>query len=38
MSAFRLSGSAGPPQLVIGFGNLAETAIARGIETVADLL
>jgi GntR family transcriptional regulator / MocR family aminotransferase len=38
MSSFRLSGSAGPPQLVLGFGNLSGAAIARGIETVADLL
>jgi GntR family transcriptional regulator / MocR family aminotransferase len=38
MSSYRPSGSAGPPQLVLGFGNLTEAAIARGIDTVADLL
>ena len=27
-----------PPELVIGFGDLSEAAIRRGIETVADLL
>jgi GntR family transcriptional regulator/MocR family aminotransferase len=27
-----------PPELVIGFGDLSEPAIRRGIETVADLL
>jgi GntR family transcriptional regulator / MocR family aminotransferase len=27
-----------PPELVIGFGDLSEQAIRRGIETVADLL
>ena len=37
----RVSGpsrSFGPPQLVLGFGNLSEAAIGRGIEAVADLL
>ena len=38
MSSYRLSGSSGPPQLVLGFGNLTEAAIARGIAAVADLL
>ena len=38
MSSYRPSGSAGPPQLVLGFGNLTEAAIARGIATIADLL
>ena len=38
MSEFRPSGRSGPPQLVLGFGNLTETAIARGIVTIADLL
>ena len=27
-----------PPQLILGFGNLNERAIGRGIRTVADLL
>ena len=31
-------GTPGPAQLVIGFGNLSESAIERGIATVADLL
>ena len=38
MSSYRLSGSPGPPQLVLGFGNLSEPAIERGIATVGDLL
>ncbi len=38
MSSYRPSGGTGPPQLVLGFGNLTEAAIARGIETIADLL
>ncbi len=38
MSSYRPGGNAGPPQLVLGFGNLSETAIERGIRTVADLL
>ena len=38
MSEFRPSGRSGPPQLVLGFGNLTEAAIARGIVTIADLL
>jgi GntR family transcriptional regulator/MocR family aminotransferase len=38
MSDLRWSGSAHPPELVIGFGDLSEQAIRRGIETVADLL
>jgi len=38
MSAFRASGSAVPPQLVLGFGNVAERAIEPGIAAVADLL
>jgi len=37
MSLFRLTGG-GPPQLVFGFGDLSEPAIARGIATIADLL
>ena len=38
MSSCRTGGDGGPPQLVLGFGNLSETAIERGIRTVADLL
>jgi GntR family transcriptional regulator/MocR family aminotransferase len=38
MSYYRLSGSGGPPQLVLGFGNLSEAAIKRGVKKIADLL
>jgi GntR family transcriptional regulator/MocR family aminotransferase len=38
MRDYHPSGESGPPQLVLGFGNLAREAIERGIETVADLL
>lgn len=38
MSNYRSSGSANPAQLVLGFGNLGERAIAEGIAAVADLL
>ncbi len=38
MSAYRPSGRDGPPQLVLGFGNVTEPAIERGIATIADLL
>jgi GntR family transcriptional regulator/MocR family aminotransferase len=38
MSMYRLSGHGGPPQLVLGFGNLTEPAIERGIAAIADLL
>jgi GntR family transcriptional regulator / MocR family aminotransferase len=38
MSEFRPSGLGGPPQLVLGFGNVTDPAIERGIATVADLL
>jgi GntR family transcriptional regulator/MocR family aminotransferase len=38
MSMHRLSGHGGPPQLVLGFGNLTEPAIERGIAAIADLL
>jgi GntR family transcriptional regulator/MocR family aminotransferase len=38
MSSYRPSGQSGPPRLVLGFGNVSETAIARGIGAVADLL
>jgi GntR family transcriptional regulator/MocR family aminotransferase len=38
MSAYRSSGATRPAQLVLGFGNLSETAIERGIAAIGDLL
>ncbi len=38
MGAYRPSGRTGPPQLVLGFGNLSESAIERGIGAIGDLL
>ncbi len=38
MSSYRFDGSSGPPELVLGFGNLTEAAIARGIAAIGDLL
>jgi len=38
MSMYRPSGNAGPPQLVLGFGNLSQSAIKRGIGAIGDLL
>lgn len=38
MSSYRPSGRSGPPQLVLGFGNLSEPSIERGIGAVSDLL
>ena len=38
MSSYRPSGRTGPPQLVLGFGNLNESAIERGIAEIADLI
>lgn len=38
MSQQRSSGATSPPQLVLGFGNINERAIATGIATIADLL
>jgi GntR family transcriptional regulator / MocR family aminotransferase len=38
MSDYRRDGQAGPPELVLGFGDLSESAIERGIAAVADLL
>jgi GntR family transcriptional regulator / MocR family aminotransferase len=38
MSEYRPSGLGGPPQLVLGFGNLTEAAIERGVAAIADLL
>ncbi|HMG43512.1 MAG TPA: PLP-dependent aminotransferase family protein [Acidimicrobiales bacterium] len=37
MSRYRWPGHSGPPSLVLGFGNLTESAIERGIARVADL-
>jgi GntR family transcriptional regulator/MocR family aminotransferase len=38
MSSYRPSGRAGAPQLVLGFGDLSESAIERGIAAIADLI
>jgi GntR family transcriptional regulator / MocR family aminotransferase len=38
MSSYRPSGRSGPPQLVLGFGNLGEVAIQRGVAAIGDLL
>lgn len=38
MSRCRLGAPDHPPQLVLGFGNLTEAAIRRGIATIGDLL
>ena len=38
MSMYRAGGDARPPELVLGFGDLSEAAIHRGIATVSDLL
>ena len=38
MSRERAGGQTHPPQLVLGFGDLSESSIRRGIKTVADLL
>ena len=38
MSRYRSDGRTRPPRLALGFGNLTETSIARGVATVADLL
>ena len=38
ISDYRADGTDGPPQLVIGFGNVGERAIEPGIAAVADLL
>ena len=38
MGSFRAGGAAGPPQLVLGFGQVGERAIEPGIAAVADLL
>jgi GntR family transcriptional regulator/MocR family aminotransferase len=38
MSAYRSTGAAVPPQLVLGFGNTGERSIQAGIAAVGDLL
>jgi GntR family transcriptional regulator/MocR family aminotransferase len=38
MSEYRLDGATSPPQLVLGFGNVSEGSIGRGIEAIAPLL
>ena len=38
MSEYRIDASTSPPQLVVGFGNVSEAAILRGIEAIAPLL
>jgi GntR family transcriptional regulator / MocR family aminotransferase len=38
MSWYRADGSAEPPELVLGFGNLTDGEIERGIAAIADLL
>jgi GntR family transcriptional regulator/MocR family aminotransferase len=38
MGDFRAAQVAGPPQLVLGFGQVGERAIEPGIAAVADLL
>jgi GntR family transcriptional regulator/MocR family aminotransferase len=38
MGEFRLAGRDGPPALVLGFGDLTEAAIERGIDAIGDLL
>ena len=38
MSRYRAGGQTRPPQLVLGFGDLGEATIKRGIATISDLL
>jgi len=38
MSRYRSDGATHPPQLVLGFGDLSEAAIQRGVASIADLL
>jgi GntR family transcriptional regulator/MocR family aminotransferase len=38
MSGYRSSHATTPPQLVLGFGNLSERAIQKGIAALGDLL
>jgi GntR family transcriptional regulator / MocR family aminotransferase len=38
LSRFRADGSTEPPELLLGFGNLTESAIEHGIAAIGDLL
>jgi GntR family transcriptional regulator / MocR family aminotransferase len=38
MSTYRSTHATTPPQLVLGFGNLTERAIEKGIAAAGDLL
>jgi GntR family transcriptional regulator / MocR family aminotransferase len=38
MSSYRADGATQPPELVLGFGNLSDGEIERGIATIGDLL
>ncbi|MET0460118.1 MAG: hypothetical protein ABW195_12785, partial [Ilumatobacteraceae bacterium] len=38
MSEYRTDGATTPPQLVVGFGNVSEGSIRRGIDVIAPLL
>jgi len=38
MSRYRASGVTRPPEIVLGFGHLSESAIERGIAAISDLL
>ncbi len=38
MSRYRADGRTTPPQLVLGFGNVSDDAVERGIARIADLL
>lgn len=38
MSMYRANGNTRPPELVLGFGNLSEAQIERGIAAISDLL
>ena len=38
MSSYRWNGATHPPQLVLGFGHLSETAIERGVVAIAELV
>ena len=38
MAGYRFGAPDHPPQLVLGFGNLSEDAIRRGVATIGDLL
>jgi DNA-binding transcriptional MocR family regulator len=38
MSTFRAGGATEPRELVLGFGNLSDGEIERGIEAIGELL